>query len=562
MGTLIVSANARGPVLTLTEGLSFWGGTDPLTGEIIDAHHPQHGASLAGKVVMMPTTRGSCSGSGGLLELAMNGKAPAALIFRAPEDIVTVGAMVATRMFDLPVAVVRLSAENYDAIACAREIQIDGLNLNAGTLTLPLRPLTTDALTLTPEDRAMLEGAKGRPVQIAMQMICTIAALQGATRLTDVTRVHIDGCIYGGGANLGFAEKMVEMGAKTRVPTTMNAISIDHANWRAQNVPPDFGLPAQRLADAYLKMGARPTFTCAPYQSEDAPTEGEDIGWSESNAVVYANTVLGARTVKHPDYFDLFIAMTGRAPLSGVYLDAKRVAQMVIDVDLPDDYDDAIWPILGWLIGQAAPDCIPLVRGLENVAPSADDLRAICAAFGTTSAEPMLHIAGVTPEGDRPSAINAPTVRIARADLVRAWQAFNPGPEKVDLIALGSPHFSLCETRIFSRLMDGKSCADGVNVVITLGRKTLTKARSEGLLEPLEAAGVRAIPDLCWCSITEPLFPPSTRTLMTNSGKYAHYAPGLHGRAVRFGGLEDCANAAQTGIAPSALPDWLRSGQG
>jgi len=557
MGTLIVSAAANGPVLTLTEGLSLWGGTDPMTGLIIDAHHPQHGASLAGKVVMMPTTRGSCSGSGGLLELAMNGKAPAALIFRAPEDIVTVGAMVATQMFDLPVAVVRLSAADYAEVANAEEVRIDGLTLNAGALTLPLALLTTGALTLTAQDRAMLDGAEGRPVQLAMEMICRVAALQGATHLTDVTRVHIDGCIYGGGANLGFAEKMAEMGAKTRVPTTMNAISVDHANWRAQDVPPDFGLPAQRLADAYLKMGARPTFTCAPYQADDAPTKGEDIGWSESNAVVYANTVLGARTVKHPDYFDLFIALTGRAPLSGVYLDANRVAQLVIELELPNRYDDALWPMLGWLIGQSAPDCIPLVRGLESTDPSQDDLRAICAAFGTTSAEPLLHIAGVTPEGHLPPETGAPTVTLARAELIRAWQAFNPGPEKIDLIALGSPHFSLTETRVFSRLMDGKTCANGVNAVITLGRETLTKARAEGLISPLETAGVRVIPDLCWCSITEPLFPPSTKTLMTNSGKYAHYAPGLHGRAVRFGDLKACALAAQTGHAPKSLPDWL-----
>ncbi len=557
MGTLIVSASVKAPVLSLTEGLSFWGGTDPLTGTIIDVYHPQHGACLAGKVVVMPTSRGSCSGSGGLLELALNGKAPAALIFRAPEDIVTVGAMIATHMFDCPVAVVRLSTQEHAAVANASTAKIDGLTLTTSAVTLPLSPLTSDALTLTTQERMMLDGAEGHPVQLAMEMICAVAALQGATELTEVTRVHIDGCIYGGGANLGFAEKMSDMGARTRIPTTMNAISVDHANWTAQDVPPDFGLPAQRLADAYLKMGAQPTFTCAPYQSEDAPSEGEDIGWSESNAVVYANSVLGARTVKHPDYFDLFIALTGRAPLSGVYLQANRVARMVIEVDLPDTYDDAIWPLIGWLVGQAAPDCIPLVRGLENIHPTPDDLRAICAAFGTTSAEPLLHIAGVTPEGDLPPAPAAQTISLTRVDLARAWQAFNPGPEHIDLIALGSPHFSLSETRIFARLMEGATCANGVNAVITLSRETLTKAQREGLIDTLEISGVRVIPDLCWCSITEPLFPPEAKTLMTNSGKYAHYAPGLHGRAVRFGSLANCAKAAQTGYAPNTLPDWL-----
>ncbi len=166
----------------------------------------------------------------------------------------------------------------------------------------------------------MLDGSDGPARRIAMEVICAMAALQGATTLVDVTQGHIDGCILANAANLRFAEKMAEMGGQVCIPTTMNAISVDHDNWRTQGVPPDFGLRAARLADAYVRMGARPTFTCAPYLLDSAPKAGEDIGWSESNAVIYANTVLAARTVKHPDYLDLFIAMTGRAPLSGVYL--------------------------------------------------------------------------------------------------------------------------------------------------------------------------------------------------------------------------------------------------
>ncbi len=558
MAKLIVPAEADGPILASAEGLSFWGGVDPKTGTIIDAFHERHGQSLAGKIVMMPTTRGSCSGSGGLLELAMNGCGPAALIFREDEDVVTLGALVATRMFDRPVAVLRLPPDEYAAVAAQPCALISGTHLIAGDISLPLGMLALDDLALTDTDRAMLDGRDGAAVQLAMEMLCTMAVLQGAERFVDVTRAHIDGCIYGGRANLGFAERMAEMGGRVRIPTTMNAISVDHANWRTQGVPPDFGLPASRLADAYLKMGARANFTCAPYYAEDAPGEAENIGWSESNAVIFANSVLGARTTKHPDFMDLFIALTGRAPLAGVYLPENRIARRVIDVDVPTGYDDALWPLLGWLAGKIAPDRIPILTGLQGAEPGEDDLRAVCAAFGTTSAAPMLHVAGITPEGDDPPAADADRHRVTRADLAAAWRQFNTGPDRVDLVALGSPHFSIDETRIFARLMTGKPRHAATSVIVTLGRDVRAQADDEGLVAQLEEAGVQVIPDICWCSITEPVFPSDARTIMTNSGKYAHYAPGLSGRAVRFGGLCACAEAAQTGLAPAELPDWLQ----
>ena len=217
---------------------------------------------------------------------------------------------------------------------------------------------------------------------------------RGPRALVDVTQGHVDGCIYASPANLTFAETMAEMGARVRVPTTMNAISVDRANWQAQGVPPSFGGPAARLADAYVRMGCRPTFTCSPYLLDSAPVAGEAIAWAELNAVVFANSVLGASTAKHPDFLDLCIALTGRAPLSGVYLDEPRRARRVIDVELPEGVDDAFWPLVGYLAGLKAPDRIPLLRGLASARPSPDDLKALCAAFGTTSAAPMLHVRG------------------------------------------------------------------------------------------------------------------------------------------------------------------------
>jgi cis-L-3-hydroxyproline dehydratase len=556
-GQSIIAGAAHGAVLACHEGVSFWGGVDPLSGLVIDAHHPLCGQSLTGKVLVMPTTRGSCSGSGVMLDLALNGIAPAAFIFREAEDVVTLGAMIASKMFGKHVPVLRLPAAEFAAVSAARRAEITATAVIADGVTFRLSPLPAAELDLAPQDRAMLAGADGPARRIAMEVICDMAALQGARALIDVTQGHIDGCILANAANLRFAETMAEMGARVSIPTSINAISVDHDNWRRQGVAPDFGVRAARLADAYVAMGARPTFTCAPYLLETAPTAGEAIGWSESNAVIYANTVLAARTVKHPDYLDLFIAMTGRAPLAGVYLEINRAAQLVIDVAAPNGADDALWPMIGYLAGQLAPDRIPVLTGLEQLAPTTDDLKAMCAAFGTTSAAPMLHVAGHTPEAHLVAA-DAPTVAAGPADLARIWHLFNSGPANVDLIAFGSPHFSLPETHRLADLMAGHQCHADTAVIVTLGRDTLATAQADGTIARLGAAGVQVVPDICWCSITEPVLPPSARTLMTNSGKYAHYAPGLSGRAVRFGSLADCATAARTGQAPTAPPRWLK----
>lgn len=562
MATSIVPASVHGPLLVCDEGLSVWGGVNPATGEIVDAHHPQHGRSLAGHIVMMPTSRGSCTGSGVLLGLAFAGTAPRALIFREGEDILTLGTLVAGRLFGHAIAVLRLTAAEYDALTRETEAEITLTHLKAGGHVWPLDPPgSADALELTEGDRAFLAGEYGPAAQLAMEIITTMATAQGAPRLTDVSRVHIDGCIYASPAFLTFARAMADKGGRVRVPTTMNAISVDHANWRAQGVDAAFGAPAAQLADAYVEMGARPSFTCAPYLLADRPTAGEDIAWAESNAVIYANSVLGARTVKHADFMDLCIALTGRTAQVGVYLERNRAPRRIIDVVRPAGADDAFWPMLGWLVGQAAPDRIPLIRGLEDTAPSEDDLKALCAAYGTTSASPMLHVAGVTPEADLPPAPEADRVTIGPEDFARLWREFNLGDEQVDLVALGSPHFSAAECAAFAQLMDGSHVDAKVTTIVTLGRGTLGEIAANGVKDRLEAAGVKIIPDLCWCSISEPVFPPQAKVLMTNSGKYAHYAPGLSNRTVRFGSLAQCAESARTGLAPATPPAWIATAQ-
>ncbi|AAK88767.1 hypothetical protein EN41_21900 [Agrobacterium tumefaciens] len=553
----ILAGAAEGKVIATTEALSFWGGVDPATGKVIDVHHPLHGICLTGGVLFMPTSRGSCTGSGVLLDLILTGRAPSALVFCEAEDVLTLGALVAAEMFDKALPVIRLDAETFSRFSRAAHVSIDQNTIKADGVSLAIAPPATAHLDLNDDDRAMLVGRDGIAVRQAMRIIVAMAAQQGASALVDVTQGHIDGCIYASPANLTFAEKMADMGGKVRAPSTMNAISVDKANWRAQGVPEDFGDPAARLADAYVRMGCKPTFTCSPYLLDSAPSAGESIAWAESNAVIFANTVLGARTAKHPDFLDLCIAMTGRAPLSGVYIEENRRPQRIVDVALPAGIDDAFWPLVGYLAGKAAPDCIPLLRGLGAAKPSRDDLKALCAAFGTTSASPMLHIEGATPEAGLAPLETAETVTISLQDMAAAWSLLNDGPEEVQLVAIGSPHASLEECRALAAVFAGRKRRADVAVIVTAGQQVIDAAGKDGTLQSLKDSGVQVLPDLCWCSISEPVFPTKTRALMTNSGKYAHYGPGLSGRAVRFGSLADCVESALTGRAVSRLPVWL-----
>jgi predicted aconitase len=420
------------------------------------------------------------------------------------------------------------------------------------------------SIELTEHDRALLDGEHGKAAQVAMQIVLRMADLQGARSLVDVTQAHIDGCIYTGPASLRFARQLVQWGAKVRVPTTLNSISVDQRRWRELGIDPALGEPASALGDAYMAMGAQLSFTCAPYLLDSAPKAGEQIVWAESNAVVYANSVLGARTLKYPDYLDICIALTGRAPLIGCHLDAQRKARLQIELPAFGELDDAFYPLLGYHVGALAGSRIPLVLGLEHSKPSLDDLKAFGAAFATTSAAPLFHIAGITPEALNPSRVLEPDVaipveKIRLKDLLVSWRELNSARDnRVDVVSLGNPHFSLSEFAQLARLCGDRRKHPDVVLAITCGRAVLEQAREAGHIAVIEAFGATLVTDTCWCMLGEPVIPPAATTLMTNSGKYAHYAPGLVGRKVHFASLAECVDTACNATASGRLPGWLQ----
>ena len=300
-----------------------------------------------------------------------------------------------------------------------------------------------------------------------------------------------------------------------------------------------------------------------PYLLDSAPSAGQQIAWGESNAVAYANSVLGARTMKYPDFADICVALTGRAAAIDAHLDIGRLATVAIDVDDLGAMDDSFYPLLGYHVGAIAGCEIPVILGLDAMSPTLDDLKAFSAAFATTSAAPMFHIVGVTPEAPNLASasrgdVPLPTTHVTRTDLVRSWHELDAAADTtVDLVSLGNPHFSLTEIAATVALCRGRVKSPDVAMIVTCGRDVYDAATGAGHIAELESFGAQVLNDTCWCMIDEPVLPPRTRTLITNSAKYAHYGPGTTGRQFRFASLATCVNAASTGQAPDTVPPWL-----
>ena len=408
-------------------------------------------------------------------------------------------------------------------------------------------------LHLTDNDRSLLAGERGPGSRMAMRIIVRMAEVFDAGELLDITAAHIDSTIFMGDATLEYAERLADLGATVAVPATSNVSGVDEHGWAEWPVPPAWAAKARRQMDAYRRMGVTASFTCAPYQTELRPAFGQQIAWGESNAIAFANTVLGARTERYPDLLDICAAITGRVPAVGLHLTANRAGQLLIRlVDVPPSLqaDDSFYPVLGHLIGKLAGDRIPVIDGLA-VEPTEDQLKALCAAAASSGAVALCHIIGVTPEAPTLDAAfqgRAPGVthvvgmtelRAARAELTTATG------ESPDMVLLGSPHFSLAEFRQLAPLLDGQARHPGVRFLVTTSRAVAALAERAGLLETLRRFGGQLTVDTC--PLATPMLPPEIRTLMTNSAKYAYYAPGLLDTRVVYGSLADCVRSAVEG---------------
>lgn len=409
-------------------------------------------------------------------------------------------------------------------------------------------------MRLNHAEEAMLAGAQGPAVQLAMEILLKMGEIQDAPRMVPIQSAHVDGCAYEGDAILEFVEHLAALGGQVVVPTTLNAVSVEVGSWRRLNLPEEFGSKASRIVDAYLKMGLRATMTCSPYQVGHRPALGEHVAWAESNAIAYANSALGARTDRYGDFMDIAAALCGRVPEVGLHVTANRRGRVLFTLD--DDITpamrqrDSFYPLLGYYVGLETQSRIPVIEGLPgNVSP--DRVKALLAAAASSGAVALMHLVGITPEAPtRAEAFqhSAPdtSFHVTRRDLAQVFGELNgPVSQSLDAVALGSPHFSAEEFKELADLCVGRRVHPDVQFLITTNRVAKALAQSAGTLDEVLRFGANVVTDTC--ILLAPLLPPQVKTLMTNSGKYAHYSPGRLNLSVVFGSLADCVASAEAG---------------
>lgn len=405
----------------------------------------------------------------------------------------------------------------------------------------------------------MASGEAGEATAMAMRIVAETGRILGATRLLPIDSAHIDGCLYHGDSGVLFAERLVEQGGRTIVPATLNVGGLDLLHPNLVRTGAHERAMARRLMAAYEALGCQASWTCAPYQHGHRPGLGRHVAWGESNAVVFANSVLGARTNRYGDFMDIACALVGRAPDCGLHTDAARAATLLVDTSgIPDRVKarDAFYPVLGAWLGATVGDAVAAIDGLG--APTEDQLKALGAAAASSGSVGLFHVIGRTPEAtSRDTAFQGRAPRevlvFDRAAMLATRDRLSTGSGgQVDAIAVGSPHFSEAEFTELERLLAGRRLA--LPFYACTARAVQSRLEQDGMLARLESQGITFVVDTC--VVVARILPAETGILMTNSGKFAHYALPNTGHGSLFATLEDCVETAVAGRATYDPTAW------
>jgi predicted aconitase len=403
-------------------------------------------------------------------------------------------------------------------------------------------------LELAPSDRAVLGGERGEGAALAMRLVVKMAEVARAPRLRDITQAHIDSCLYHGQAGLDFAERLLAGGAAVSVPATLNVSSLDLLHPELVHLDGDTRDRAKRLMDTYVSMGCRPTWTCAPYQLPERPAFGEHVAWAESNAIAFANSVLGARTNRYGDFIDICAAIAGRVPDSGLHTDAGRRATLLLRLEgLSDGLLDAevLYPVLGHLLGRLAGNEVAAIEGLPPDT-SEDRLKALGAAAASSGSISLFHAIGVTREAPTGGSVGTEAARevvVTLADLRAARDELSRVPDGAEIgaVSVGTPHASEAELHRLVGLV--REERPRVPFYVNTSRAQLAAVGS--VADNLADAGVTVVTDTC--TYITPILHDVAGPVMTDSGKWAWYAPSNLGFEVALGSLEECVRSAAAG---------------
>jgi predicted aconitase len=395
-------------------------------------------------------------------------------------------------------------------------------------------------MELTKQEQAMLDGKEGYAVRKSMEILVALGEIFGAKGLIDVGSVQVAGVSYHnlGDAGLEFLDSLAKDG-RVKVLTTLNPAGMDLENWKQLGIAPDFAEKQNLVIDAFQRMGILVSCTCTPYLIGNLPIYGEHLAWSESSAVTFANSVLGARTNREGGPSALAAAFVGKTPCYGLHLDENRVPDVHVQVkaELKKLSD---WGALGYAIGKKAENKIPYITGIKTA--ELDELKSFCASTVTYGTKPLFYIKGITP-GNEAQTQPSNTVTIEEADLKNAYDNINDDVSEIDFVCVGCPHCSIKEIQEIADLIRGKKVKDGVELWVATSRTAKQLADKRGYTPTIEAAGGKFACDTCMA--VAPL-KGRFKALATTSAKGCFYSR-QNLMKTKMGSMSECVESAVSG---------------
>lgn len=389
---------------------------------------------------------------------------------------------------------------------------------------------------ISPEEEDILAGKEGETPARMLEILVALGKVYGASRLIPIRSAQVSGASYKTIGRWGL-DWLQHLDARVSVPTVLNPVGMDRARWREMGISPEFAKVQEEVLAAYQRLGVTMECTCTPYYLYQT-RYGDHLAWSESSAVAYANSVIGARTNREGGPSALAAAIIGKTPEYGLHLVGAREPQVVIRVEGGSMMTDtAFFGALGYHAGKLVGNRIPIIEGIR---PNRDHLKALGAAMAASGAVALFHVQGITPES-RIFAFRTAGLEVINVefDEVSALRSEVP----VDAVALGCPHCSPEELSHIAALLAGRR----VQIPVFVFAARDVAARHPGDVATIEESGARVFADTCMV-----VSPAMERfgTIMVNSGKAFSYVPDMCGAAVRLGTTGECIDVATRPRAP------------
>ncbi len=387
---------------------------------------------------------------------------------------------------------------------------------------------------LTREEEKMYQGELGPAMEKSMEILVALGDIYQADSMVEIVSAQISGVSYKtiGEAGLEYLEELAREGAQVKVPSTLNPAGVDLENWEKLGFPKQFAEKQKLIVEAYRNMGINTVCTCTPYVIGNVPLLGSHIAWSESSAVCYANSVLGARTNREGGPGALSAAICGRTPKYGYHLDEERIPNLLVEVETP--LNGILYGALGYLVGKTVGNGIPYfkLKSKQQDMTNVNDLKALGAALASSGAVALYHVEEITPEYKTASAYidNLEKISITSDDLEETRQQLSSHKDKPDLVCLGCPHASLEEIKEVAQIIKGKKLSNKLWICTSISVKAASDRM--GYSKIIEDAGGNVVCDTCM--VVAPIEEMDFKVIGVDSAKAANYVPSMCGLNVVF----------------------------